>query len=274
MSKRRAIILAVVLEGRSLGRACPPLWRDRSTARPGGAKARSACRPADRDPPARRRGCWWWWSGRSVSLVGRDGRRAQRVSHPPRRVWPMQDRTIPSESGTREQAGAAAGLGSGAFGRAGPDGSVGGPGRPDRGFGRCGRIAQFISISHTCLGQVLALAHPADRVCSMNDLPNPTEALALDPAGAAAEPSAPAIDQPGLPADGRTGEAGGRAGDAPDPTLPADGRAIPGDGLAGGRAAGVAGGPAGAVGQSDQPRSKSDFSNGCDCHTKPIGCTA
>ncbi len=81
----------------------------------------------------------------------------------------------------------------------------------------------------------------------MNDLSIPFEALDLDPAGAAADPTDPAIDQPDLAA-APAGEAGGRAADgqAQALTLPGDGRTKPDLGLAGGRAAGAAGaaGPA------------------------------
>ncbi len=58
----------------------------------------------------------------------------------------------------------------------------------------------------------------------MNDVPNSSEALALDSTAPAADPSAPASDQPGLAAD-PSGAAGGRADDGPDLTLPADGPA-------------------------------------------------
>ena len=131
----------------------------------------------------------------------------------------------------------------------------------------------------------------------MQDLSNPPEAPALDPATLTLDPlaglaSAPTGSAQGLTllADGRAkltdDQAGGRAaslaqGPARDLAIlvgrtedSSDGLALLVDGLAGGRAAGTAGGPCGAVGQSGQLGLRSDFSNGCDCHINPIGCTA
>ncbi len=76
----------------------------------------------------------------------------------------------------------------------------------------------------------------------MNNLPNSSEALDLDPAAPAAESTAPAAGQAGAAAD--------LAGTAPGLALPADGQAKPVDGLTGGRVAGAADGPAG--GQAGQ----------------------
>ncbi len=90
----------------------------------------------------------------------------------------------------------------------------------------------------------------------MNNLSNPTEALALDPAGPVADPTNPsaeptdsAIDQPGLAA-APSGEASGRAADADGLTLPDGGRAKPADGRTGGRGRQAAGAAAGASGDA------------------------
>ena len=203
-------------------------------------------------------------AGSAADPAGAAGAVGTRLSHPPNRVRPMHDLLESTGSLALDPAGLAAGLAGAAW-----VWGVWATARP--GSGRHSRKTQVTRIRCRFHGQVLQMSQRAVRVCCMNDLPNPSEALALDPAGPVADPTDPATDQPGLAAD-PAGEAGCRAGDAEGLSLPAGGRAMLGDGLAGGRAAGVADGPAGTHVQSGQLGSRSIDSNGCDCHILLIGC--
>ncbi len=191
-----------------------------------------------------------------------------RLSHPLRKVRPMHDLSNPSRALALDPATLTldpqAGLASAPTGSAQSltlpaDGLAGGraAGAADDSTG--GRVVGVAGAVGT------RLSHPLRKVCSMHDLSNPTEASAPDSPSPLADPA---------------GAASGRAGDAQAPALalPTDGQAKPGDGLAGGSAVGVALDPASptavAVGQVGQHRSRSDFTNKCDCHILPIGCAA
>ena len=206
-------------------------------------------------------------SGRAAGVAGAVG---ARLSHPPNRVCPMHDPSNPTGASALDPAGPATDPAGAAWGVAVPEGGVDGQGP---GFCWQVREARFTLISHGFREQTLKVSHPSDRVLDMNDLSNPSEASAPDSPSPVADQTDRTVGSAGPSAD-PAGEAGCRAADAEGLTLPAGGRAMLGDGLAGGRAAGVADGPCGAVGQPRQHQSRSEFTNRCDCHIMRIGCAA